>query len=250
MRTVTTISSIRSCDVCVKSIMCGHTSLHLIAWFIVVCLVSCPIASATTTGSIRGVVCDVEGSPLAGATVIIKSLALIGSTRSATTNQTGVFHFPYLPVGKYSMSVVLESFETVEIDPIDVGLDTTVYLPIAMKIAKLAETVNVIGESRLIDVTDSSFSNHFKDEMLERIPTQRNFWDLIQISPGMSPASEENMGLNRIVAYGSNDQSNSWSFNGLEISSPGFGTNVWIINPDILEEVQVLGVGAPAEYGN
>ncbi len=53
-----------------------------------------------------------------------------------------------------------------------------------------------------------------------------------------------------MVAAGSNVQSNNWFIDGIETTAPETGTS-WIwVNPDSIQEVQVMGIGAPAEYGN
>ena len=52
------------------------------------------------------------------------------------------------------------------------------------------------------------------------------------------------------IAYGSNMQSNAWHVDGLEASAPETGTAWVYTNPAMIEEIQVLGVGARAESGN
>ena len=53
-----------------------------------------------------------------------------------------------------------------------------------------------------------------------------------------------------MVAGGSNVQSNNWFIDGIETTAPETGT-AWIdVNPDTIQEVQVMHIGAPAEYGN
>lgn len=224
---------------------------YIIGLLVAGCLAACSFVFAATTGSIQGRVSDSEGNPLPGATVTIDSFALIGGSRVASTDSSGVFRFPSLPVGVYSARVTLEGFETVSIKEIWVNLDAKAYVPVTLNLATVAENLIVVAESPLLDVNDADFSSNYKDEMLENIPTQRNMWDLVKISPGMSPASEEIPGgLNRIIAFGSNIQSNLWNVNGLDISTPLLGSTWWNLNPEILEQVEVLGVGAPAEYGN
>jgi hypothetical protein len=52
------------------------------------------------------------------------------------------------------------------------------------------------------------------------------------------------------VAYGSNRQSSSWNIDGIDVTAPETGAAWMTVNPDNIEEIQVMGVGAPAEYGN
>ncbi len=53
-----------------------------------------------------------------------------------------------------------------------------------------AETITVVGESPVLDVTQSGSSTSFKNEMLEELPTERNMYDLMQVVPGYEPTME------------------------------------------------------------
>ena len=218
-----------------------------IIWLL--CFLSCTVAWAQTSGGMRGEVTDSEGKALPGALVTISSTALIGTTKTTTTNELGVFRFPSLPVGTYTVEISMEGFEVVRYDKVDVGLEQTANVPVSMKMSTVAEQVTVIGESPVIDVTESGMSSSFKEEMLENVPTQRNMYDLMQVAPGMSVDYGDGQS-DRIVAFGSNRQSNSWNVDGVEVSGPETGSAWWTVNSDLIEEIQVLGVGAPAEYGN
>jgi hypothetical protein len=207
------------------------------------------LAFAQTSGSIRGVVTDTDNKPIPGAMITINSTALIGQTRVAYTNELGVFRFPSLSPGTYFVEATMESFETVKVPNIEVSLQFTAVVPIQMKFKMKSESITVVGETPLVDVTDSGFSTSYKNELLQEVPTQRNMTDLMQLAPGISPAIGDSY-IDRAVAFGSNVQSNFWNIDGLDISSPQSGSLQWSINPDLIQEIQVIGVGAPAEYGN
>ena len=50
----------------------------------------------------------------------------------------------------------------------------------------MAETVTVVGESPIVDVESSSVRTSFKNELVSELPTNRNFYDFVQLAPGMS----------------------------------------------------------------
>ncbi len=207
------------------------------------------ISWAQTTGGIRGVINDDEGKALPGAVVTVSSTALIGSTRTTTSNEVGVFRFPSLPVGAYSLEASMEGFETVRAESIKVGLNATANVPLIMRLSSMSESLTVVGETPVIDVTDSGVSTTYNKEILEYVPTQGTFTDLMQVAPGVSASTGDSQG-DRTVAFGSNQQSNSWNVDGLETTAPETGSTWLYQNPDSIEEIQILGVGAPAEYGN
>ncbi|HSP06068.1 MAG TPA: carboxypeptidase regulatory-like domain-containing protein, partial [Acidobacteriota bacterium] len=202
-----------------------------------------------TTGSIRGVVSDSEGKPVPGATVTISSPSLLGGTRTTETNELGVFRFPSLPIGEYFVEATLEGFQKVQVAKVSVRLDATANVPMTMNMATKSEEVNVIGEAPLIDVQQSGLSTNYTKEILESIPTQRSFFDLMQVAPGISQSYGDSVS-DRTVAFGSNQQSNSWNIDGLEATAPETGSTWLYQAPDSIQEIQIIGVGAPAEYGN
>jgi hypothetical protein len=225
-----------------------HRSYTALA-IVFVLLWASPLLLAQTTGNIDGTVMDDTGAVLPGATVTISSEALLGGSRTSVTGNTGSFRFPSLPVGTYSVQAELSGFETVRVDIVEVALGRTATVPITMKVASVAETVTVVGESPVVDVRNAGTGTNFRKEILEEVPTRRNMYDLMQVSAGMTADYGDGQS-DRVVAFGSNRQSNSWNIDGINVSAPETGSAWWSVNVDDLEEVQVYGVGAPAEFGN
>lgn len=186
-------------------------------------LLSSLTAIAQTTGNIDGTVTDDTGAVLPGATVTISSEALLGGTRTAVTNDRGAFRFPSLSVGTYSVQAQMDGFETVRVDGLAVSLGKTATVNINLKIAAVAETITVVGETPVVDVKNAGAGTNFKNELLDEVPTQRNMYDLMHVSPGMT-ADQEDSQSDRVVAYGSNRQSNSWNIDGINVSAPETGS--------------------------
>ena len=65
-----------------------------------------PAVAQETRGSIEGVVKDASGAVLPGVTVEARSAA--GATAVATTNERGMYRFPALPVGTYTVTASLQ----------------------------------------------------------------------------------------------------------------------------------------------
>lgn len=81
------------------------------------------INTKPTTGIITGVVKDKDGNLLPGVTVTIKGRA--GDQRSTITNSDGIYRFPDLPPGEYSITVALSGFKTIIKEKIFVGTGKT-----------------------------------------------------------------------------------------------------------------------------
>ncbi len=220
---------------------------RLLAFALTGLLAAVSPAAAQTTGAIRGTVTDPDRAPVAGATITVSSDALLGGSRTTTTGANGAYAVLRLPVGDYLVRVEKEGFQAHEVAGVRVSINSTATQDVALTIAEVTEELTVTGEAAIVDVTESSVGSNYDWEFIEDLPTQRNFYDMISVSPGITKISE---GSDRHTAFGSNVQSNAWHIDGQDASAPETGSPWWYINPDTVEEVQVLGIGAPAEFGN
>jgi hypothetical protein len=207
---------------------------------------SLPVAAQTTTGRIIGQVVDPNGEPLPGVTVTAASAAVMGGTRTAVTGETGAFRFAALPPGDYDLTASLEGFQPQTLQGLTVSVGGAATADFQLQ-PEFAEQLIVTGEAPLVDPTRSGPSVSYDAEFLKNLPTQRNFYDIMAVAPDISLAAEDE---DRLIAGGSNVQSNSWFIDGIETKAPETGT-AWIyVNPDAIQEVQIMHIGAPAEYGN
>ena len=203
---------------------------------------------AQTTGSIRGDVASVTGTPVPGASAVLTGEPIRGAERKAVTGPNGEFFFTGLPTGLYSVRAEAGGFSPREVTELRVRINTTTSVSIVLApMEQITEELTVTSESPLINLTGSDVGNNYSADFLEDLPTRRNMWDIISVSPGMSQSDEGN---DRQVAFGSSVQSNSWHVDGLDTSAPETGSAWWYVNPDVIAEIQVLGIGAPAEFGN
>ncbi len=195
------------------------------------------------TGVIQGQVFDEEGSPLPGATVTLDSPSLMGK-RTTVTDEHGRYRIPALPGGIYTIDVSLEGFTPVKKTNVRLHVGMTVTVDITMSAAKLEEEITVIGESPLIDVTDSSLAKTvITTDFFENIPTARDASEIINLAPGV---------VNRSAHGGGMWTSNSFQLDGVELNDAWCGSGIYTtpIDYHVIEETQIVGLGAPAEYGN
>ncbi|HEY0307404.1 MAG TPA: carboxypeptidase-like regulatory domain-containing protein, partial [Acidobacteriaceae bacterium] len=77
-------------------------SVLLVAMLAVTSSIAAFGQSQSINGSIRGVITDSTGAPIAGATVTVKNLDT-GFTRQFKTNDSGIYVAPNLPLGTYAV---------------------------------------------------------------------------------------------------------------------------------------------------
>jgi hypothetical protein len=76
-----------------------------------VALLAAPLSAQTITGTIQGTVVDASRAVLPVVTIKIKNLGT-NQVRETTTNETGNYVVPLLPVGSYEVSAKLTGFKT------------------------------------------------------------------------------------------------------------------------------------------
>ena len=211
----------------------------------VLCFVCLP-ALAQTTGSIRGQIKDADGKPLPGVTVTATSVGR-GTSRTVVTGDGGNFALPSLDVQVYTVNAVLEGFQEQVVENVRVGISSFVTLDLVMALATIEETIQV-SAAPVLDTTSTAVGTNFDAEFIEDLPTTRNFWDVMAVTPGV--VQQQTNEAWKLSAFGSSTASNSWSIDGQNNTLNESGQAFWWPNPDTVEEVQVLAIGAPAQYGN
>ena len=104
-------------------------------------------AQGVTTGGVSGVVKDSQGGVLPGVTVTAVHVPS-DTTYSAVTQADGHFYIPGMRVGgPYTVSAVLQGFQTEEKHDVVLSLGVTQDLTFALGPAKVAETIVVTAES-------------------------------------------------------------------------------------------------------
>jgi len=198
------------------------------------------------SGIIQGNVVDEKKNPLPGVSVTLEGEKLIGGPRSVATDVKGFYKFPLLLPGEYRVKAEIQGFDTVIKEGIRLHADLTLSVDIQLPFAKIKSEIIVQAVSPTVDVKHASPGGVvITNELLASLPLDRSrFWDVINLAPGIS----------NNIAYASNaDQgiyANSYQVDGVEISNPQQGS-IWNFNPDfgIVEEINVKGLGLPAEYG-
>src|SRR5580765_2788754 len=138
-----------------------------------------------TNGTVTGRVVDQQGAAIPGVTVTAKS-ATTGFTRAEVSDSEGVYRLSALPVGIYDVTAELQGFTTVSKKGVEVNVAQTQSIDFPLKVAQLAETVNVTGATPLIETTKSSVGAIVDVKRIENLPLNgRQFANLAATVPGV-----------------------------------------------------------------
>jgi hypothetical protein len=209
-------------------------------WIVVILAVLAPAITIaqTQTGSIAGVVRDQQGGVLPGATVTL--MARTGN-RTTITDANGEYRFLALDPGTYGLEAELQGFQPIRQENINLGLGQQLQIALVVGLANVAETITVAGAAPVVDVASSASTNTVSQGLLSAVPLTRTnaATQIMNYTPG----------INNGAAFGGDGNGNALMLDGVDTRNPQSGAAYTFFNYNIVEEVQVSGVGAPAEMG-
>ncbi len=240
-----------------------RTSLRL---SLVVLLLSClflitpnPLLAQLDRGSVVGLVTDPVGARVPGAQVTVTNL---GTNQSVivTTDDNGQYAADLLRIGTYSVTVEKPGFQKAVQSNVDVGVNQTARLDIALRIGSATESVQVTGASPLLQTEASSLGTIETERRISELPLNgRNFIQLAYLGPGanggqtgsnVSGSVFENERANEAVSVnGLRVSNNNFLLNGVDNNEFGLGGVIVLPPPDTIQEFRTEENSMSAEFG-
>ncbi|HET7217186.1 MAG TPA: carboxypeptidase regulatory-like domain-containing protein, partial [Vicinamibacterales bacterium] len=221
------------------------------AWIV---LASARLHAQSATGSIEGTIVDQSGALMPGVTVTVEHLET-GTTRTAVTDENGIFRVLLLPVGVYDVTAELSGFNTRKLPEIKVTVGQVVTLRVQMAVSGVAETVNVTGGTPVVETSRSQVSSTITETSVQNLPVNgRNFIDFALLTPGVTrdvrtgdiSFAGQRGTLNSLVVDGAD---NNNTFFGQTIGRTGSLRAPYQFSQDAVKEFQVNSNAFSAEYG-
>jgi hypothetical protein len=166
-------------------------------------------AQAGALGSILGKAADDTGGVLPGVTVTATSPAL--QVRSVTTvaDDEGNYRLRDLPApGMYRIVFELAGFQKIAFDGVSLTAGFTARIDAVMKLSTVAETVEVSGQSPVVDTVGVAGVSSITLERIESVPLGLGIQNLLPMAAGVTLQGSPDVGdsqlanRQRIVTYG------------------------------------------------
>ena len=226
-------------------------------------LASCALLTAQNvilTGSLNGRVSDQSGAVVPGATVVVHNLAT-DVKQSADTNRSGLYRFPAVIPGSYSVTANLKGFR--EVDAlVRVQVGNTTSLDIKLQVGASGDTVKVSGTAPLLRPAESSASTVMERSFIEELPLNgRRYTDFTVLTPNTS--YDGDTGLVSIAGqqggedsgYANGNGSNAFTVDGSNATNNYFADILgryripYLYGEDAIQEFQVSVSPYSAVYG-
>ena len=205
-------------------------------------------------GAIQGTVVDQSGGLLPGRHGH-GDQPDTGLSRPTVTDETGMFRAELLPVGTYEVLAELSGFAPQRQSNVNVTVGSTVTLEIPLRVASVAETVTVTGETPVIETTKTQVSSTVNEAAVRNLPVNgRNFINFALLTPGVTTDvrtgdisfAGQRGTLNSLVVDGAD---NNNTFFGQTIGRTGSGRAPYQFSAAAVKEFQVNSNAYSAEYG-
>jgi hypothetical protein len=203
------------------------------------------------TGNLFGTVMDEQGSPLPGVTVTLEGQA---APQVQVTNAQGEFRFLGLGPSNYQLKAELEGFSTTEYPNVTINIARNTTIEVTLGSA-VEDVITVTAESPLLDERRISTGNTVSQTELEKIPTARDPWAILQSTPGVltdriNVGGNESGQQSQYVGPGSAGDQAIWAVDGVVITDmAALGSSPAYYDFDSFEEMQVTTGGSDSTIG-
>jgi len=229
-------------------------------------------SAQTVTGDIGGIVADNSGAVIVGAQVTATNVATTIASSTAT-NKDGVYSIRFLPIGTYKVTISAAGFGTQTFRPFLLEVAQVAEVNAKLKAGEKTSVTVEANEASILNTENGMISTTVSETLINDLPINgHNTTELTQVMPGSSVAdgnqwngatgSPNNSGeraqslatlpnINGNRAYSTNFTLDGISIidTGANITN-GFDVPAYNIPPEALQEVTILSVVPPAEYGD
>ena len=235
--------------------------LASLAAFLALGVLPAAAQNAISSGAIAGRVRDASGAAVPGATVVASSEET-GLGQQKQTNAVGLYSFPIMRVGTYTLWVSHDGFKTTEVRDVVVQIGQATAVDVQLEVGALAQQVVVEATSPMFRPSESSVSTVVPRALVESLPLSgRRYTDFVLLVPNVT--SDGEFGSLSIggqqgasdSGYANGNGANSFTVDGANATSNFFGgarglTRVpYIFGEQSIEEFQVAVNPYSAVYG-
>ncbi len=215
----------------------------------------CGLVWAQSTAQINGTITDQSGAVIPGAEVKVTQTAT-GVVRTATSNETGRYTLPNLPLGPYMLEATRDGFTKSVQTGIVLQVESNPTIDVALAVGSVGETVTVEANIAQVETRSTSLGTVVDNLRVSEMPLNgRNPIELVFLA-GMA-SSPGNGAINTVRNYptivvsvaGGQGNSVSYSLDGTIYQDPYNSLALPLPFPDALQEFKVETSVTQPQYG-
>lgn len=149
-------------------------------------------AQVSSTGAITGRVADPSNAVVPSANVTLRN-DNTGEVRTTTTNAVGLYNFPLLPPGTYTLSVKKEGFQAATVNNIIVLVNTSTRSDVTLQLGLTSQSITVQAATMQVNTESPTLGIVIGPRPITELPLNgRDFMQLATLSAGVNPPAVQN----------------------------------------------------------
>ena len=208
-------------------------------------------AQTIVTGELSGTVTDPTGAVISAGKVTLKNEAT-GQIQTVTTSETGIYRFPLLRPGAYTLTASAPGFQD-STQKVTVNLGQVSTLNFQLGIQGQAQVVNVTEQATLTQSDNANLATTYNTLQLENLPAPGNDMTAYAFTaPGVIVSTGG--GYGNFSVFGLPGVSNLFTVNGTDNMDPylnlnNSGASNLTLGANEIQEAAVIVNGYTGQYG-
>jgi hypothetical protein len=234
----------------------GAIAVAAAAFTVLFSATTTPTYGQITGAIIQGIVSDAQEAAIPGIEITVTNTAT-GVTTSTKTNGAGVYEFPVLIPGVYSMNAKAPGFSAYERTGVQLVLQQRLRVDIRLELDNVRQAIEVTGAPTLVDTETAKSSHLISGDTVRELPQNgRNSYMVTRLVPGANIAGPADGFISPIISgnaanvslNGNAPQTNAAMVDGVPAQ---FGTGIlgFIPSNESVQEIQVQSFALSSEYG-
>jgi len=205
----------------------------ILCWLALLLFVARGSAQIAGTGNIQGTVSDASGAVIPNATVTATDVST-QVKHVTTSDKAGIYVFPGLPIGTYTLSVSAATFESYEQTGIVLEVGSSIAVNTVLAVGRADVKIEVHAEGLALQTEDASFKQTIDEQDIQEMPlnsASRQITGLLAVSGGS------------VAAPGNDFTGSKYSYQTISISVAGGNGNTTLWRLDGGDNQDYMGNG-------
>ncbi len=180
------------------------------------------------SGSMGGTILDASGASVPNAKVVITNTDRNQVVRTITTDSTGSYAVPYIPVGNYSVKVEAAGFKTEERKGIVLNVSDDLRINVKLQVGSSSEVVEVTADAAMVELGTPASSTTIEGRQITELGLgTRNYEQLMILMPGVASYAADELyvgntapgGATNTIPFainGARTSANNWTVDGAD----------------------------------
>ncbi len=229
----------------------------IVLWVFFIAVLCVPSGAwAQENATITGSVVDPSGAVVPNVTITLTNMGT-GQVRTSTSNSSGLYDFPSLGVGHYTLGASASGFKSYTKTDIDLNVDQTLKEDVALSVGSSGQTVTIHADALQTQTETSDISTLITGQQVSQLATDgRNVTALAALGLGVANNLPAFAGVNALTSSngisfnGTRTSHNVYMLDGGELNDRGCGGCFSSLpSIDALSEFQTLDSNYGPDYG-